>query len=95
MLKKIRVEQAAKGMYIQKLEGSWMDHNFWRTRFLIQDDLTLEQLRNCGATEIWIDVSQGEDIHAEQPAANATLPLAARRDAPPLAQHQDFRQELQ
>lgn len=76
MLKKIRVDQAARGMYIQKLEGPWMDHNFWRTRFLIQDEVTLDQLRNCGAAEVWIDVSQGDDV------ADATHKARAPESAP-------------
>jgi putative nucleotidyltransferase with HDIG domain len=64
MLKKISVTEATKGMYIHKLEGSWMTHSFWRTRFLIEDDPTLEQLRGCGAAECWIDVELGIDVPA-------------------------------
>ena len=96
MLKKIRVNQAAKGMYIQKLEGSWMDHNFWRTRLLIEDDATLALLHNCGATEVWIDISQGDDVGEDasplatpQPPPPPPCPTAAPTDKP-----QDLRQEL-
>jgi len=96
MLKKIRVNQAAKGMYIQKLEGSWMDHNFWRTRLLIEDDATLALLHNCGATEVWIDISQGDDVGEDasplatpQPPPPPPRPTAAPTDKP-----QDLRQEL-
>ena len=95
MLKKIRVDQASKGMYIQKLEGSWMDHNFWRTRFLIQDDTTLAQLHNCGATEVWIDVSQGDDVPSGIPAALAPQPAPDVKTEPPsFAPPPDFGQEL-
>jgi putative nucleotidyltransferase with HDIG domain len=76
MLKKISVTEAAKGMYIHKLEGSWMTHSFWRTRFLIEDDATLEQLRNCGAAECWIDVAQGIDVPAA-PRVEAQPPSPA------------------
>jgi putative nucleotidyltransferase with HDIG domain len=95
MLKKIPVRQAAKGMYIQKLEGSWMGHDFWRTRFLIQDDATLEQLRNCGAAEVWIDVAQGEDVPPEAPAAPApAIQTPAAASPAPAPKPTDFRQEL-
>ena len=99
MLKKIRVSEATTGMYIQKLEGSWMDHNFWRTKFLIEDDATLEQLRRCGASEVWIDVSQGLDLPALRQSSPAAAAAPARKlprasapvpaDTPP-----DFTQEL-
>jgi len=75
MLKKISVRQATRGMYIQKLEGSWMQHSFWRTEFLLDDDSTLEQLHNCGAAECWIDVDKGRDV-ASASAAPATAPVA-------------------
>jgi len=105
MLKKIPVLQAAKGMYIQKLEGSWMDHDFWRTRFLIQDDATLDQLRKCGATEVWIDISQGDDVPAGEPVAPKPAaptqppaqpgPLApSPSPAPTSGKPKDFRSEL-
>ena len=85
MLKKISVTEATRGMYIHKLEGSWMSHSFWRTKFLIEDEATLEQLRNCGASECWIDVAQGIDVPAavrieavETPPATPAVPAHRR-----------------
>src|SRR6185369_17920868 len=85
MLKKISVTEATRGMYIHKLEGSWMSHSFWRTKFLIEDEATLEQLRNCGASECWIDVAQGIDVPAavrveavETPPATPVVPAQRR-----------------
>ncbi len=76
MLKKISVTEAAKGMYIHKIEGSWMTHSFWRTRFLIEDEQTLKQLRSCGAAECWIDVAQGIDVPSA-PRVEAAPPSPA------------------
>ncbi len=76
MLKKISVSEAAKGMYIHKIEGSWMTHSFWRTRFLIEDEQTLKQLRSCGAAECWIDVAQGIDVPSA-PRVEAAPPSPA------------------
>jgi putative nucleotidyltransferase with HDIG domain len=78
MLKKISVTEAAKGMYIHKLEGSWMTHTFWRTRFLIEDDTTLEQLRGCGAAECWIDVELGIDVPATPRIETPDAPAPAK-----------------
>jgi putative nucleotidyltransferase with HDIG domain len=95
MLKKISVRQAAKGMYIQKLEGSWMGHDFWRTRFLIQDDATLEQLLKCGAAEVWIDVAQGDDVPPSIPETPTPATSAPAAPSPaPAPKPTEFRHEL-
>ena len=75
MLKKISVRQATRGMYIHKLEGSWMQHSFWRSEFLLDDDSTLEQLRNCGAAECWIDVGKGCDVASASAAPAPVRPV--------------------
>jgi putative nucleotidyltransferase with HDIG domain len=61
-LKLIPVVQVTKGMYLKGFEGSWLDHDLWKTRFVIEDDATLERVRTCGAQEVWIDVSRGIDV---------------------------------
>ena len=44
MEKKIPVSQLRVGMHLLRIEGSWIDHPFWRTRFLIDDPRTLGQV---------------------------------------------------
>jgi hypothetical protein len=36
MLKLINVQQLRLGMYVHKFEGSWLQHPFWRTAFLLE-----------------------------------------------------------
>jgi HD-GYP domain-containing protein (c-di-GMP phosphodiesterase class II) len=48
-------------MYIDEFCGSWMDHPFWRTRFLIRSDADLEKIHSSGVQEVWIDASKGLD----------------------------------
>ncbi len=62
MLKKIPISQVRLGMFIHAIEGRWLDHALWRTRFVIEDSETLRCVRDCGAAECWIDVSQGADV---------------------------------
>lgn len=62
MLKKIAISQLKAGMFVESLEGSWLKHSLWKTRFLIKDGETLTRVRTCGASECWIDVSQGDDV---------------------------------
>jgi putative nucleotidyltransferase with HDIG domain len=62
MLKKIAISQVKTGMFIDSVEGSWLKHSLWKTRFLIKDLETLLRLQKSGALECWIDTAQGKDV---------------------------------
>ena len=80
MLKKIAVAQLRLGMHLHKLEGPWLQHSFWRTRFVIEKYEELAELRKCGVLECWIDLAQGLDV---APPAIAVAPaFAAPLSAP-------------
>lgn len=64
MLKKISVTQLKVGMHLHEFCGSWMEHPFWRTRFVIQDPKDIEAILTSSIREVWIDASKGVD--AEQ-----------------------------
>jgi len=64
-LKKIKVEQLELGMYFCGFEASWMDHPFWRNRFLLKDVAHLQQAKASGITHCWIDIDQGKDAPEE------------------------------
>ena len=49
-------------MYVDEFCGSWMDHPFWRARFVVKTDKELEQIRSSEVTEVWIDSSKGLDV---------------------------------
>ncbi|MGE3845852.1 MAG: DUF3391 domain-containing protein, partial [Gammaproteobacteria bacterium] len=36
-MRKIPVEQLRTGMFLNEMCGSWMDHPFWNTRFLLEN----------------------------------------------------------
>jgi len=62
VLKKIPVSQLAVGMHLKSFCGSWMDHPFWRTAFVITDPRDIEAVQSSKITEVWIDVSKGLDV---------------------------------
>lgn len=62
MLKKIPTSQAELGMFLQSMEGSWLSHPFWKTRFLLKEASDLEALKRSGVPFIWIDVVKGMDV---------------------------------
>jgi putative nucleotidyltransferase with HDIG domain len=88
MLKKIRVDQVRLGMHLHALEGAWMDHPFWKTRFVIRDSDQLKKLQESLIAEVWIDASKGLDVVEVAPAPVAATPLepamAAVASAPAL-----------
>jgi HD-GYP domain-containing protein (c-di-GMP phosphodiesterase class II) len=68
MLKKIRVDQLTLGMHLKEFCGSWMEHPFWRTGFVIVDPKDIEAVRASSIKEVWIDASKGLDVPVGQPA---------------------------
>ena len=64
MLKKIRVEQLVVGMHLKEFCGSWMEHPFWRSQFLLQDPQDLARIRQTSIQEVWIDTGKGRDVAA-------------------------------
>ena len=69
MLKKIDISEARLGMYVGKLGGSWLDHPFWRSAFRIDTPGQLQELREYGIRELWIDTEKGVDVGPDVPAA--------------------------
>ncbi|QLC72707.1 HD-GYP domain-containing protein [Pseudomonas sp. LPB0260] len=62
MLKRISVTELLQGMYIHELCGSWMEHPFWKTRFLLNSGKDLQRILESGIREVWIDTSKGLDL---------------------------------
>jgi HD-GYP domain-containing protein (c-di-GMP phosphodiesterase class II) len=73
MLKKISTSDVRLGMYLQAMEGAWLSHPFWKTKFVLVDPADLAALQASGMPAVWIDVSKGGDVAAPAPAAAATV----------------------
>ena len=88
MLKKIAVADLRLGMHLHRFEGAWIDHPFWRARFVIDDEADLRAARACAVRECWIDTAQGLDVAAAPIEAATTvaaappLPIAPARTRP-------------
>src|SRR5690554_1403441 len=59
MLRQIPVSDVVIGMYIHELCGSWMDHPFWKSGFVLKSREDLQRLRQSSVTQVWIDISKG------------------------------------
>lgn len=73
MLKRIDVADVQLGMFIHKLEGSWFKHPFWKSKFLLDDPETLENLRFSDVDGVIIDIAKGKDA---QPFHRVETPRA-------------------
>ncbi|MCL4427389.1 MAG: DUF3391 domain-containing protein [Deltaproteobacteria bacterium] len=59
--KKILVEELRVGMFISDLNAPYMDHPFLRNRFMVEDDKTIEKIKESGIRSVYIDPSKGTD----------------------------------
>lgn len=81
-LLRITPDQLRLGMYIQAIDGSWLDHPFWRARFLLEKPADLALLRASGVAGIWIDLKKGIGPAPKRvPPAIAADIQAVRADA--------------
>ncbi|MFZ6674032.1 HD-GYP domain-containing protein [Undibacterium sp. Xuan67W] len=62
MLKKIPARQLKAGMYLQSLCGSWIDHPFWRSKFVIKDQNDIRLIIDSGISDVWINLDYGDDV---------------------------------
>jgi len=82
-LKKIPTAQVRLGMYIEGFCGSWMDHPFWRSKFVITDAHELRLVHECAIKEVLIDASLGLDVEPTAASAAAEPQPAATPEPPP------------
>jgi putative nucleotidyltransferase with HDIG domain len=104
MLKKIPVDQARVGMFLHRLDGAWMDHPFWKTRFTISDPDDLARLCASAVKFCWIDNALGLDVGTAEtidlprprvpaPCSEPSRPSAAAA-APPAPASRSMSDEL-
>lgn len=80
MLKKIPAEHVCLGMHLQAFCGAWMDHPFWRTKFVLTDPKDVALIHQGVVREVWIDIGKGLDI---TPSLEQDLELSTAEEVPP------------
>ncbi|CAA9518382.1 MAG: HDIG domain protein [uncultured Sphingosinicella sp.] len=51
----VRKEDLRLGMFVQSLEGSWFNHPFWRSKFLLEEMDDLRALQSSDIDSVWVD----------------------------------------
>ena len=93
MLKQIHVKQLTVGMHLKEFCGSWMDHPFLRTGFVITDAKDIEAILASSITQVWIDIGKGSDVASEAPVAEEVTAQAPVE--PPETQAEESASETQ
>ena len=75
MLKRVELSQLELGMFVHKLEGGWLDHPFWSSKFLLDDLAKLQALKSSKLSGVTIDTSKGKDV---RPAKNESRPRVSK-----------------
>lgn len=100
MIRKVKVEELAMGMFIADLNCDWMQHDFFRAAFMLKRPEDLARIRATGVAHVFIDTLKGRDLPEtpEEPqplreaeGAEAVTPL---RRLPPPPERTDRWQEL-
>lgn len=72
MLRRVPLSDVKLGMFVHALEGSWLQHPFWRRRFLLTDARDLQRLLDSDIPGIVIDDERG--LAPERPKAPVAAP---------------------
>ena len=88
MLRRVPRDRIRLGMYIQAIEGPWLDHPFWRSRFLLSDPADLAALLGSSIPAVTIDDAKGlglgdAPVAAPQAPPGQPPPAAPRKPARP------------
>lgn len=85
MIKLIPVARLRPGMYIHDLNCGWLQHDFVRNRFELQDENDVRKVRAIGVREVYVDTERGLDPDAPSAANAALMPAVAEPTAEPSA----------
>ncbi|OGS83126.1 MAG: phosphodiesterase [Gallionellales bacterium GWA2_59_43] len=78
MIKIIPVSQLTLGMHVHDLNCGWLDHPFARNHFAIEDEATLNRLRESGIAGVFVDTDKSVVVtvpeKVAEPARDAREP---------------------
>lgn len=83
MLKPIKTQQLQVGMFVARVGGPWLEHPFWRSRFLVNSQEQIDQMIASKVEEVWIDLLKGKGVPPPaQLAASGSLSVKPVADEP-------------
>lgn len=70
MERRITPGEARLGMYVRSFGGAWLDHPFWRSRFILKTDVDVEKVRQSGVPYLVIDDELGLGPAVSEPCTH-------------------------
>jgi HD-GYP domain-containing protein (c-di-GMP phosphodiesterase class II) len=67
MIKEILATELVVGMYVEKLNGNWQDHPFWRSFFMLRSQKEIDWILASGSKGVWINTAKGLDLPVAEP----------------------------
>ncbi|MBW7923269.1 MAG: HD-GYP domain-containing protein [Burkholderiaceae bacterium] len=93
VLRRIAPGEVRLGHFIHAIDGSWLSHPFWKTKFVLADPADLAALRASAVEAVLIDearsVVEAEVRPAPPPASQAAVRVTERAPASPKAPSAD------
>lgn len=74
-------------MHLQDFCGAWLDHPFWRTKFVLTDAKDIQLILASPIKEVWINISKGLDVNTDDAGSGAVQVIAEEiPPTPPVVQ---------
>lgn len=67
VIRKLPIHQLLPGMFVVDLHRKWLEHSFWRQKFVVRDAAQIARLIEEGITEVSIDTARGIDLPQQEP----------------------------
>lgn len=99
--KTIPIEELKLGMYIERLDRSWLTTPFFRHRFVLRDEQDINLLKQYGIKQVVIDPTKGLDVEERttvphvtseeiirpqpQPPVSLSMPIDVPSDSQPIS----------
>lgn len=84
-------------MHLQAFCGAWLEHPFWRTKFILTDPNDITLIIESSIKEVWIDASKGLDIQPDASGQQMQVETAEEvpvEPAPPPEPKTSFNDEV-
>ena len=73
MLRRVPLDEVQLGMFVHAMEGSWLQHPFWKKRFVLDSEHDLRRLRDSDIPGIIIDDERGAALGPKADPAHAPM----------------------
>lgn len=81
--KTIPIEQLKLGMFVERLDRSWLTTPFFRHRFVLRNADDIELMKRYGIKQVVIDPTKGLDVEHATTACQSGIPETAQQQAAP------------